>query len=37
MLDNDDDLNDEVSQNDFFNGLNLQKINSNIGEQSYEL
>jgi hypothetical protein len=37
MLDNDDDLNDEAGQNDYFNSLNLQKINNCIGDQTYDL
>jgi len=37
MIDNDDDLNEEAGQNEYFNGLNLQKINSCIGDQMYDL
>lgn len=37
MLTNEDDLNDEASQTEFYNGINLQKLNSCVGDTTYDL
>lgn len=37
MLNNEDDLNDETSQTEFYNGINLEKLNSCVGDTTYDL